>query len=190
MITRRLVRTIQSTALLVLLMGCLAVAWQAGWLQNPFARLKDSGTYRVSQFYDGDTIGVMMEGKEEKIRMIGVDTPETHRPDTPVQCYGEAAATYTKQLINSQPITLEADPLSTNRDRYDRLLRYVYLPDGRDVNALLIEQGYGFAYTSFPFTKTAHYLANQLAAQHQKRGLWQSCQPYIVDGRWQSNNAK
>lgn len=136
-----------------------------------------AGMYRISQFNDGDTITVEMAGKSEKIRMIGVDTPETEDPRKPVQCYGKAASAFTRQLIGDQPVRLEADPLNTNRDRYNRLLRYVYLADGRMVNAELILQGYGFAYTSFPFTKIDEFKQHQNTAREENRGLWNACDP-------------
>lgn len=136
-----------------------------------------AGMYRISQFNDGDTITVEMAGKSEKIRMIGVDTPETEDPRKPVQCYGKAASAFTRQLIGDQPVRLEADPLNTNRDRYNRLLRYVYLPDGRMVNAEIIRQGYGFAYISFPFTKIDEFKQYQTTARDENRGLWNTCDP-------------
>lgn len=135
------------------------------------------GSYDVVEFSDGDTITVGMNGKKEKIRFIGVDTPETHDPRKAVQCFGEAASDFTEQLIGRQSVRLEADPLSNNRDRYDRLLRYVYLPDNRLVNAEIIRQGYGFAYTSFPFTKSEDFRLYQQEARVNNRGLWSACEP-------------
>jgi micrococcal nuclease len=135
------------------------------------------GYYRVVKVEDGDTITVSMNGVDERIRMIGVDTPETKDPRKPVQCFGQAASGFTKELIGSLAVRLEADALSDNRDRYDRLLRYVYLPDGRLVQAEVIKQGYGFAYTSFPFTKSDEFLAYQREARSQNRGLWNKCEP-------------
>jgi micrococcal nuclease len=126
---------------------------------------------------DGDTISVDMNGTEERIRMIGVDTPETKDPRKPVQCFGQAASGFTKNLIGSHPVRLETDPLGTNRDRYDRLLRYVYLPDGKLVQAEIIKQGYGFAYTSFPFTKADEFRGYQKTAREQNLGLWNKCEP-------------
>lgn len=137
------------------------------------------GYYKIASFEDGDTVTVDMNGREERVRLIGVDTPETQDPRKPVQCFGKAASEFTKNLIGSQPVRLEADPLSDNRDRYDRLLRYVYLPDGRLVQAEIIRQGYGFAYTSFPFTKIDEFSALQREAREQNRGLWSSCQPTV-----------
>ena len=135
------------------------------------------GFYNIVSFEDGDTITVDMDGTTERIRMIGVDTPETKDPRKPVQCFGRAASDFTKQLIGSSSVRLEADELSSNRDRYNRLLRYVYLPDGRLVEAEIIRQGYGFAYTSFPFTKSDEFKAHEKDAREANRGLWGNCQP-------------
>lgn len=162
-------------------------------IQQGIIKIPDNqppGTYRVTEFVDGDTIGVKMNGQTQKIRFIGVDTPETHDPRKAVQCYGQAAANFTKQLIGNQSIRLVMDPQSTNRDRYDRLLRYIYLPDGRLVNAEIIKQGYGFAYTSFPFTKLEEFRKYQKEAQAAKKGLWSSCSPTPNQyGSYTSNNA-
>jgi len=137
------------------------------------------GTYRVTAIHDGDTIDVQVDGQTETVRFIGVDTPETHDPRKAVQCFGKAASQYTKDLIGSQAVRLEADPLSSKRDRYNRLLRYIYLPDGRLVQAEIIKNGYGFAYTSFPFTKIDEFTELQRQARQQNLGLWQSCNPSI-----------
>lgn len=133
------------------------------------------GFYPIAEFVDGDTVAVDMNGELEIIRFIGVDTPETRHPEKPVQCFGYAAADFTKALIGSHPVRLEADPINSNRDRYDRLLRYVYLPDGTLVNQKLVEEGYGFAYTAFEFSKSAEFVASEAAARIASRGLWASC---------------
>lgn len=137
------------------------------------------GTYQVRSFHDGDTISVNMDSGEETIRFIGVDTPETQDPRKAVQCYGKNASEFTKSLIADKPVRLEADPLSSNRDRYNRLLRYIYLPDGRLVQAEIIKQGYGFAYTSFPFTKSEEFSRYQKEAREQNLGLWKDCAPTL-----------
>jgi micrococcal nuclease len=172
-------RTQKKLISLVLTLIIAAVGWyvsrhpQAAKVVGP----PPSGSYKVTKFDDGDTIAVDMNGHSETIRFIGVDTPETHDPRKAVQCFGLAAAAFTKQLIGDQPVRLEADTLSSNRDRYNRLLRYIYLPDGRLVNAEIIKQGYGFAYTGFPFTKSDEFLKYQTEARQQNKGLWSSCQP-------------
>lgn len=150
---------------------------------------KQPGFYKVAHFDDGDTIVVDMNGVEETVRFIGVDTPETHKPNTPVQCYGPEASVYTKQLIGNQKVRLQADPLNTNRDRYGRLLRYVYLPDGTLVEQKLIEQGYGFAYTYFPLSKSEEFKAYEQTAKKASLGLWATCQVKVSsDGGQQTNS--
>jgi len=147
------------------------------------------GLYTVTGFSDGDTISVDMNGNKEKVRFIGVDTPETHKPNAPVQCYGPAASAFTKNVIGTKKVRLEADPLSTNRDRYDRLLRYVYLPDGTLVNERLIRDGYGFYYPYFPFKKSGQFEIAQNKARAENKGVWGNCTPKQTDkGGWLSND--
>lgn len=172
------------------------VLTQSGWLSDASktavrsAQTNQPGLYAIDHFIDGDTIAVNMNDNIETIRMIGVDTPETHKPNTPVQCYGPQAAAYTKDLIGDSRVRLQADPLDTNRDRYGRLLRYVYLPDGRLVENELIKNGYGFAYTAFPFEKKVDFSAAMQAAQSAKAGLWAACQVHQEDnGIYQTNPA-
>jgi endonuclease YncB( thermonuclease family) len=156
----------------------------------PVVTNNQPGLYSVVKFDDGDTVEVNMNGTNEKVRFIGVDTPETHDPRKAVQCFGQAAADFTKQQIGNSPLRLEADPLNTNRDRYGRLLRYVYLPSGTLLNAELIRQGYAFAYTGFPFGKMDEFKDLQKQAREQSRGLWAGCQPKLNQyGGYTSNDA-
>jgi micrococcal nuclease len=171
--------------------ACVFYAQQAGWLGSAgkSAEQNQPGLYAVSHFVDGDTIAVDMNGKTEKVRFIGVDTPETHKPNTPVQCYGPAAAAFTQNTIGHSKVRLESDPLSTDRDRYDRLLRYVYLPDGTLINEKLIQGGYGFYYPYFPFSKSKQFNADEQAAIAGHKGLWGNCHPTPTDqGGYISHN--
>lgn len=165
-----------------LILVLLVVATQSGWLSRAArsAETNQPGLYSVNRYVDGDTIDVNMNGNVETIRFIGVDTPETHKPNTPVQCYGETAAAYTKaQISRFGRVRLQADPLDTNRDVYGRLLRYVYLPDGTLLDEQLIKTGYGFAYLGFPFAKADQFAADQQTAQAAKLGLWGACHPSL-----------
>lgn len=150
---------------------------QSGYIEPVVEKAEQiqPGLYIVTEVIDGDTIAVDMAGVEEKVRLIGVDTPETKDPRKQVQCFGKAASQFTKNLIGENNVRLEADPINTNRDRYDRLLRYVYLPDGTFVNAEIVKQGYGFAYTNFPFSKIEPFKQFQAEAERNGRGLWSSC---------------
>lgn len=190
MISRRAKKQLASlfVSLLVALLGWFIARYPD--TAAKFIKTTPPGSYSVARFDDGDTIQVNMNGTLEKVRFIGVDTPETHDPRKEVQCFGYSAANFTKELIGNQPVRLEADPLSSNRDRYDRLLRYVYLQDGRLVQAEIIKQGYGFAYTSFPFTKNDEFVHYQREARENNRGLWNDCTPQTNDyGGFTSNNA-
>lgn len=175
-----------------LIIGLLTLLFQyLGLDDNVSDKLQQNqpGLYKVTRFVDGDTISIDMNGKVEKVRFIGVDTPETHKPNAPVQCYGPAASAFTKNLISDNRVRLEADPLSTNRDRYDRLLRYVYLPNNTLVNQKIIEQGYGFYYPYFPFTKSTIFDAAQASAKSKGKGLWGNCSPKPTEkGGWISND--
>jgi endonuclease YncB( thermonuclease family) len=184
---------------LLMLLAFMALVVVGLWLLSRSDLLKNGlqkaeknqpGLYSIDHFIDGDTIAVNMNGVIETIRMIGIDTPETHKPNTPVQCYGEKAAAYTRALIGGNKVRLQADSLDTNRDRYGRLLRYVYLPDSTLVEAQLIQNGYAFAYTQFPFTKTDEFVAYEHAAKQNNKGLWAECQVLVEsNGRKQTNAA-
>jgi endonuclease YncB( thermonuclease family) len=190
--TSRQRRKLLSLGISLLIIGATAIAQKQGWLQKATATIQQAqpGTYKVVEFVDGDTIAVDMNGKTEKLRFIGVDTPETHDPRKAVQCFGVQAAAFTKNLIGTSNVRLESDPLGTNRDRYNRLLRYIYLPNGTLVNAEIIKQGYGFAYTGFPFTKSDEFITDQKTAREQNKGLWAGCTPTANQyGGFTSNDA-
>jgi micrococcal nuclease len=145
------------------------------------------GTYKVIAYADGDTITVDMNGVHERIRLVGVDTPETKKPDAPAQCYANEAAKFTSDSLTGASVRLEADAKTDNRDRYSRLLRYVYLKDNTLLNKKLIEEGYGFAYVQFPFTKKAEFVTAQETAKIYKKGLWAICTVTDNNGRLRTN---
>lgn len=163
--------------------------FQRLWDKRPMATKVTPGYYRVTHVYDGDTILVDMDGALEKVRFIGVDTPETHDPDVDVQCYGPEATKYTSDLLLDEPVRLESDSTNSNRDRYERLLRYVYTDDGTLINKSLIEQGYAFAYTRFPFLKKDDFVVAETTAKNSARGLWAACTTFVKDGVYQTNPA-
>lgn len=134
------------------------------------------GQAKVVEAIDGDTLLVELAGRRETVRLIGVDTPETKDRRKPVQCFGQAAADFTKSLAEGKTVRLAADPHSNDRDKYRRLLRYAYLPDSRLLNAVIIESGYGFAYTIFPYEKIDDFRALEANARRWSRGLWSGCQ--------------
>lgn len=130
-------------------------------------------TYAVVRVADGDTISASIDGKIETIRFIGIDTPETVDPRKAVQCFGKEASDKTKELLTGQRVMLEKDPSQGERDKYGRLLAYVYRADGLFVNEYLVAQGYAYEYTyNAPYKYQAQFKAAEAEARTQGRGLW------------------
>ncbi|MBR2600749.1 thermonuclease family protein [Candidatus Saccharibacteria bacterium] len=128
--------------------------------------------YEVKSVIDGDTIKIDYEGKETSVRLIGVNTPETVDPRKTVECFGQEASQYLKNLLEGKKVKIEADYSQTDRDKYDRLLRYIYL-DGEDVGYMVINNGYGYEYTyNYPYIKQSEYKQAQEEAEKNSRGLW------------------
>ena len=116
---------------------------------------------------DGDTIVVEGIGK---VRLIGVDTPETVHPRKPVEYFGKEASNFTKRMVGEKKVRLEYD--WQRKDKYNRTLAYVYLEDGTFLNAEIIKQGYGQAYTKYPFKYLDQFRKYEKEARENKRGLW------------------
>jgi micrococcal nuclease len=136
---------------------------------------ESTALYRVVEVIDGDTIKVDIAGKIETVRLIGMDTPEIANPHSSREDYfGPEAAQYAKQLLENQSVYLIPDPMQSNRDKYDRLLRYVFLEDGTLINAKLVAEGYAYnyIYEPFQFMKQFDYLEKQ--AKEKQLGLWSS----------------
>jgi len=131
----------------------------------------ESGVYRVERVVDGDTILVRDGDVLTTVRLIGVDTPETVHPRKPVERFGKEAAAFTKRTLENESVRLEFD--NERFDRYGRLLAYVYrASDGLFVNEELIRQGYGHAYTRFPFRYLDRFRRLEAEARENGRGLW------------------
>jgi len=150
----------------VLLTTVLALVMMAGLPAHLHAA--DTGT--CIRAVDGDTLVVDLNGSREKVRLIGVDTPETVHPSKPVQHFGKEASAFTKRMAAGKRVRLEYD--GQKRDRYGRLLAYVYLQDGTFLNAEIVKQGYGFAYTRFPFKYMEQFRQYEREAREASRGLW------------------
>jgi micrococcal nuclease len=138
-----------------------------------------ASTARVTRVVDGDTIDVTLaNGSEETVRYIGIDTPETVKPDTPVQCGGPRAHAVNERLVGGRTVTLRFD--EERRDVYGRLLAYVYLPRAGDrplfVNAELARRGLARTLTIPPNDSFAELFARLAArAGAAGRGLWGLC---------------
>jgi micrococcal nuclease len=145
-----------------------ALVWLARGPLNETFSPAPSGEWRtVVRVVDGDTL--VLDG-DERVRLIGVDTPESVDPRRPVERYGKKASAFTRRLAEGKRARLAFD--SERQDRYGRTLAYVYLEDGTFLNAEIIRQGYGHAYTRFPFRYTEEFRGYEREAREHRRGLW------------------
>jgi len=136
-------------------------------------------TATVSRVVDGDTIEVEMDGKTEDVRLLLVDTPETKHPSKPVQPYGPEASEFAKNVLSGKEVTLEFD--GSKRDKYDRLLAYVWV-DGKNFNKMLLEEGLArLAYVyEPPYTHYDAFVKAQTKAVNENRNIW-SIDGYVQD---------
>lgn len=132
--------------------------------------IDDLNKVYVIEVIDGDTIAVKDNGVRKLVRLIGIDSPETNHPTKPVQCYGKEAKEKLTEVLLNKEISMEVD--ISNVDRYDRLLRYIYLED-QMINEQLVEEGYARAKTYEPDTKYQQKLQRaENVAKSEKVGLW------------------
>jgi micrococcal nuclease len=137
-------------------------------------------TFTVMKVIDGDTLDINLpDGKYKttRIRLIGVDTPETKKPNTPVMYYGPEASEFTRTHAIGKQVTVLLDTVTKTRDRYGRLLAYTKLPDGTILNEILISEGYGYADSRFKHSFSNKYNQLQNQAKSAKRGLWKNVTP-------------
>jgi micrococcal nuclease len=134
-----------------------------------------SGHFRlpalVTRVIDGDTVVAVVGGRSEHVRLLGVDTPE--RGD----CFSAQATARTRALSLGRRVTLVGDLTQATRDRYGRLLAYVVLPDGGDLDRMLVAGGFAkvYVYNDHPFGRTAAYVRAEADAKARRAGLWGAC---------------
>jgi len=127
--------------------------------------------FKVKRVIDGDTI-LLENGL--KVRYIGINTPESVDPRRPIQCFGQEASKRNKEIVEGKIVRLEKDV--EDKDKYGRLLRYVFLPNGAFINYELVKQGYGSVYTFPPNVKYVNkFRQAEQFARGNKIGLWLKC---------------
>ncbi|HEX2097205.1 MAG TPA: thermonuclease family protein [Solirubrobacterales bacterium] len=161
-----------SALLLVLVAVVLLRPWESWdelWGDEP----PRSASALVTRVVDGDTVEVRLDGETEDVRYIGVDTPETVKPEAPVDCFGPQASRFNHDLVERRRVRLVFG--AERRDHYGRLLAYVYLGD-RFVNAELVRRGLARTLTIPPNDRFAVRLKRlEMAAARAGRGLWGAC---------------
>ncbi len=131
------------------------------------------GTYRVDRVVDGDTIDVDINGNISRLRLIGMDSPESVDPNEPVQCYAIEASNKAKELLEGKNVRIEADPTQGYVDKYDRLLRYVFMEDGTNFNEYMIKNGFAYEYTyNTAYKYQEAFRLAEADARVNERGLW------------------
>lgn len=169
MLSRPALRASTAVTLLVVVLGASIAGWGLGRADRGV-----DGGWLVTYVDDGDTIEVRRGTETDVVRLLGVDTPETHHPTEPVGCFGPEAFAFTARRLTGRVVRLEGDV--EPRDLYGRRLAYV-LVDGRRFNDVLLRRGFARLLVIAP--NGAHgreMLDAELAARRHHRGLWRWCE--------------
>lgn len=133
-----------------------------------------SSSVQIIQVFDGDTFSAKINGVTEKIRILGIDTPEVAGGYREGECFGENASAFTKKVLAGKSVVLIPSKTGDDTDQYGRYLRYVEI-DGKDFGKILLEEGYAQSYKKFPHDKRAVYNTLESQAKTQQKGLWGKC---------------
>ncbi len=140
---------------------------------EPNTESEQRSAYTVTKVVDGDTIQVRRGEVSETVRLLGIDTPETVHPSKPVACYGREASARLQVLVEGSAVLLEYDDSQGMRDKYGRMLAYVYLTDGTQVNLLLLREGFAYEYTyRTPYRYQMTFRSAERRAREAGLGLW------------------
>ncbi len=155
-----------SSAIILILLSVFTV----NSIQDRVANQTEPTTgVEVLDVIDGDTLTVLIDGESRKIRIIGIDTPEVNKSE----CYADEAKWRAEELLENTFVNLESDTTQGDIDRYERLLRFVFLQDGRNFGEVMIREGYAREYTyNKAYTYQQDYQGSERKAQQDKVGLW------------------
>ncbi len=176
-----LVELVKEVVVAILMALGLTVSFPASAPSNaPTTKQATSSTtiasttlYAVVKVVDGDTLHIDIDGKNETVRLIGMNTPETVDPRRPVECFGKQASDKAKELLTGRRVRIETDSSQDVRDKYGRLLGYIYRDDGLFFNKFMISEGYAYEYTyRLPYKYQTEFKAAQKSAEAGEKGLW------------------
>ncbi len=167
---------IKLTLILIIISICVYLAYlgSPAYL-NRVPKINEKERYMVTKTLDGDTFEIKIGKRIMKVRMMGIDTPETLDPRKPVQCYGYESSEKTKELLSGRSVSLRLDKTQSALDKFKRLLAYVYRDDGIFINQYLLENGYAREYTyNKKYQNQKEFKEIEKKAREEKRGLWGS----------------
>lgn len=139
--------------------------------KNDDAEIKDAELVRV---VDGDTVVLKIDGKNEKIRLIGMDSPESVKPNHPVECFGIEASAHAKEILKNKDLRFKSDYSQDTRDRYGRLLGYIYMYEENFAEKMIFD-GYAYEYTyrkNNPYRYQSDFKKAESKARKNRNGLW------------------
>jgi micrococcal nuclease len=137
-------------------------------------------SFTVVKVVDGDTIDINAPDgnfKDTRIRLLGIDTPETEKSPGGAMYYGKEASEFAAKTVLGQNVTVVMDKMSKTRDKYNRLLCHIRLSDGKILNEELISEGFAYADTRFPHSYFEKYIQLEKTAREGKKGLWEKITP-------------
>ena len=186
-------KQLQLLTLLFSFLAALASSASQGLSTSPLsiANIFNTSTSATSFFavlhiVDGDTLDIDKGGEKIRIRLIGINSPESVDPRRPVQCFGKEASRYATSILQGNQVSIELDPSQGEFDKYKRTLAYVFLPDGRSFNQLMISEGYAYEYTyRLPYKYQKDFKDAENDARSHQRGLWASATCSLESGTQQ-----
>lgn len=134
----------------------------------------ETQTYLVTRVVDGDTVKVSINGKESSVRLLGIDTPELKGSTADSECFAQESKTELSRLIEGQKVFLQPDTIQANTDKYNRLLRYIYLED-ININAYMVAEGFARVYDRVDSDQLEYFQILEMSAQLEHKGIWQAC---------------
>lgn len=144
-------------------------------LQTHVVSFATDSPFQIVKVVDGDTVDITQAGDTMRVRLIGINSPESVDPRRPVECFGKEASNHAKEILGGKTVRIELDSSQDRYDKYGRLLAYIVLPDGALFNQKMVAEGYAYEYTyDRPYKYQKTFKAAQVNARLNLLGLWSS----------------
>ena len=175
----RLGKTLALAMLLALLVGLALIGRGPQGSQNGDFHRYNNKNFQVHRVIDGDTIDLDIPDAKRpytRVRLWGVDTPETKAPGKPIAYFGPQATAFAEKMVTAQTVTIEIEP-ENSRGKFGRLLGFVYTSDGKMLNEELLRSGHAYADGRWPHRFYLHFQQLEKQARKNKQGLWLNVKP-------------